>query len=316
MSVIQDTPSVGVVNTKMPVRYRGRFAPTPSGPLHMGSLLTALASWLEARAQGGDWLLRIDDLDRERCPPGASTLILQQLEAHDLQWDERPRYQSEHLDDYDAALQRLIASGRIYACACTRATLQQHVRHGPDGPVYDGSCRELALPYHGHALRLRVEDEDIAFVDGWQGSQTRRGTTDVSDFIVVRRDGIPGYQLSCAVDEVQQRITHVVRGADLLGSTFAQRHVLDALDLPMPAYRHLPVLVNATGMKLSKQNHAKALDSATAPKNLWQCLQWLGQNPPASLAGAQTHDVLTWALAFWKPHRVPHATCIKVEQHP
>ncbi len=296
-----------------PCRYRGRFAPTPSGPLHLGSLLTALASWLQARRHGGCWLLRIDDLDRERCLPGMDSVILRQLETHALVWDESPRYQSRHLDEYADALERLRRLGGVYACRCTRQQLAVTARPGPDGPVYPGTCRIRALPEPGHALRLRVGDGEIAFVDGWQGEQTRCLDRDVGDFVVLRRDGVPGYQLACAIDEHAQGITEVVRGADLLGSTFQQLVIMDALQLRRPAYRHLPVLAGIDGRKLSKQNRAQPLVSSTAGENLWRCLDWLGQSPPSALRAAPAAELLRWGLAHWEASRVPAQTRITVD---
>ena len=289
--------------------YRGRFAPTPSGPLHLGSLLTALASFLQARTQGGMWLLRLDDLDRPRCVAGADTLILQQLEAHGLQWDEQPRRQSEHLDEYRTALSTLERAGQLYACACTRAVLQRDSSPGPDGPVYGGHCRNLGLSADSRALRLRVIAGDMALDDPWQGILHRDAERDIGDFIVRRADGVTGYQLACVVDEAAQGSTEVVRGADLIGSSLRQCIVQQRLQLPTPRYRHLPVLLDAAGRKLSKQNHARALDIAQAGDNLLRCLCWLRQNPPESLRGASATDVLGWALDHWQPASIDgHAT--------
>src|SRR5690348_16249186 len=211
--------------------YRGRFAPTPSGPLHLGSLLTALASWLAARSAGGAWLLRIDDLDRARCPKGTDAVILRQLEAHGLDWDEAPRYQTRHLEEYREALRQLERSGRLYACTCSRATLKQGATPGPGGPVYPGTCRDAARDPAHASLRARVDDAELCFDDAWQGRQCRPLAREVGDFVVRRADGQPSYQLACAIDEHAQGITHVVRGADLLGSTFCQRWVLGQLGL-------------------------------------------------------------------------------------
>lgn len=294
--------------------YRGRFAPTPSGPLHLGSLLTALASWLQARAASGQWLLRIDDLDRERCVPEMDATILHQLEAHALHWDEAPRYQSRHVGDYDAALNRLRAGDRTYACRCTRARLAADSRAGPDGPVYSGACRSLRLDVAGNALRLSAGQGRIGFHDAWQGEQSRDLASEVGDFVLQRRDGVAGYQLACAVDEHMQGISEVVRGADLLGSTFRQIHVMDLLGYPRPAYRHLPVLIGADGRKLSKQNHAAPLSPAAAGNNLWLCLCWLAQDPPSALRAAPPGELLEWGLAHWNPDRITPGPCIKVEQ--
>lgn len=297
-----------------PPRYRGRFAPTPSGPLHLGSLLTALASWLQARSQSGSWLLRIDDLDRERCAPGATDEIQRQLEAHALLWDEAPRCQSQHVAAYTDALERLRTSGRVYACACTRATIRAESRHGVDGPVYSGRCRDASLPDAGHALRLRAGAGQLTLDDRWQGRQRRDIERDIGDFAIWRRDGAPGYHLACAVDESAMAITEVIRGSDLLGSTFMQLRVMTLLGLPPPRYGHVPVLTTGDGRKLSKQNHATAISAAEAGKNLWRCATWLGQQPPAELCRASAHTVLDWTLANWRPDRVPASRCLEVEQ--
>lgn len=282
-------------------RYRGRFAPTPSGPLHLGSLLTALASYLDARAQGGEWLLRIDDLDHERCVPNADTIILQQLESHGLQWDGIPRYQSAHCEEYAAALQQLQTDGALYACQCTRAVLSRSMRPGPDGPVYPGTCRLLGLPGTARALRFAVGTGAVHLADRIQGSLQRQRETQIGDFVVRRRDGIIGYQLACAVDEHAQRITDVVRGADLIGSTFCQSLLMERLGFPPPSYAHLPVLSGADGRKLSKQNHATPINAAAASSNLYRCLQWLGQNPDDALKDTAPQALLQWAEQNWNP---------------
>lgn len=288
-------------------RYRGRFAPTPSGPLHLGSLLTALASWLDARHHGGRWLLRIDDLDRARCPPGTDSVILRQLEAHGLHWDESPRYQTDHVAEYRDALHTLQRQDLLYACTCSRAQLKQSAVAGPDGPVYPGTCR--AAPAAARAsLRARLPDRELCFDDAWQGRQCRHLTTEVGDFVVRRADGAIAYQLACAVDEHAQRITDVVRGADLLGSTFCQRWVQQALGLTAPRYAHLPVVADAQGRKLSKQNHAPAVDSRDAASNLRRCVRLLNQR---EVDGALPGEILAGALARWDAARVSRTAQIR-----
>lgn len=295
------------------MNYRGRFAPTPSGPLHMGSLLTALASYVHARAQHGQWLLRIDDLDTLRCVAGAEAMIRQQLEAHGLLWDEPPRYQSQHLAQYSDAFIRLEQQAQLYPCTCTRAQLASRSLPGPDDPVYDGHCRQVHIAGKPHAIRLHTSNTSLQFVDGWQGLQVRQMATEVGDFVVRRADGLFTYQLACAVDEASQGITEVVRGADLLGSTFRQLYVQQRLGLYRSSYRHLPVLIDTTGRKLSKQNQAQALDASRAGRNLFQCLQWLNQAPPQMLQTGGVNTILAWAIEHWQPHAVPRQQHLAVE---
>lgn len=284
-----------------PLHYRGRFAPTPSGPLHLGSLYTALASWLDARSQGGEWLLRIDDLDTPRNAPGAAALILRQLEAHGLFWDESPRYQSQHLAEYQAALADLRRQGLTYHCTCSRAVLASTQIAGPDGPVYAGTCRDRRHP--SGALRLRLPASSLSFMDGALGRQSRSLLHEVGDFTLQRADGLISYQLACAVDEAAQGITDVLRGSDLLGSSFRQHHLQSLLGLSVPHYQHLPVLADADGQKLSKQNHATAIDSSSASTSLARCIEWLGMPLPSSAASTSVQELLNWALQHW-PQRV------------
>lgn len=295
------------------IAYRGRFAPTPSGPLHLGSLLTAVASYLQARKQQGRWLLRIDDLDSPRNVEGAAAQILEQLEAHALHWDETPRYQSQHIAEYRVALQRLRQRGLVYACRCTRTQLAQRSTAGPDDRVYAGTCRNLQLADEQHALRLRIAPGPMCFDDAAHGQVCRELATEVGDFVLLRADGLLAYQLACAVDEDAQGITEVVRGADLLGSTFRQLYVQQQLGLKPAQYRHLPVLVNSKGSKLSKQNHAAAITHAHAKRNLWQCLDLLGQHPPAGLAQAPPAIQLQWACEHWRVEAIPSAPTLRLE---
>lgn len=280
--------------------YRGRFAPTPSGPLHMGSLLAALASFLAARQAGGRWLLRIDDLDGPRCEAGADQLILQQLQSHGLQWDEAPRYQSRCLGQYQRALDQLARDRHLYRCRCTRRLLRDTALAGPDGPVYPGTCRELQLQDPERALRVRLPDASRQLDDAWQGQVCRDLQAEVGDFIVQRVDGQIAYQLACAVDEDAQQISEVVRGIDLLSSSFAQREIARLLGLSIPDYGHIPVLVGTDGKKLSKQHHAPAIRSELAAENLRQALALMRQPaPPEGLRTAQ--QIIEHAVAHWRP---------------
>lgn len=296
-----DSLTDSLVESSSKPRYRGRFAPTPSGPLHLGSLLTALASWLDARSRGGAWLLRIDDLDHARCPKGTDAQILRQLEAHGLHWDEAPRYQARHVAEHRAAFERLERDGRLYACTCSRAVLKASSAPGPDDPVYAGTCRDAHRTGRA-SVRVRVDASTLCFDDATQERQCRRLAAEVGDFVVQRADGQYAYQLACAVDEAAQAITNVVRGADLLGSTFRQLWLMRSLGLPAPRYRHLPVLTDARGRKLSKQNHAPAADIASAGANLRRCLRLLNQGDVED-ADAPA-EILRAAVAQWDATRV------------
>jgi glutamyl-Q tRNA(Asp) synthetase len=255
-------------------------------------------SWLAARAAGGAWLLRIDNLDGPRCPPGAAAEILRQLEAHGLNWDETPRHQSRHVAQYEQALAELDRRELLYPCRCTRAQLAASAHPGPDGPVYPGTCSRAADRDAG-ALRVRLESASLHLADRWAGSQTRDPARDVGDIVVRRADGQIAYQLACVVDEREQRITEVIRGADLLGSSFQQLALMRLLQQPPPAYGHLPVLLDPKGRKLSKQNHAPPLENRRAAANLLACLSLAGFAPDAGLARALPAEILAWGLAHW-----------------
>lgn len=269
-------------------RYRGRFAPSPSGPLHAGSLETALASYLDARAHQGCWLLRIEDIDEPRTVAGADQIILQQLQALGMHWDEPPVWQTRRHALYEQACTRLQAAGRVYACYCTRREL-------PDGP-YPGTCRPSlktapGMPstprpagvQHGHrrndrvpAWRFLVETGIETFQDRWMGAQSQDVAGTVGDFIIRRTDGLWAYQLAVVVDDGQQSVTDVVRGIDLLDSTARQRQLARALGLPCPRVLHVPLVCDRYGRKLSKQNHAPALDLERPLETLQQAWAALG----------------------------------------
>lgn len=272
--------------------------------MHLGSLLAALSSYLQARTAGGRWLLRIDDLDRPRCPPGADGTILGQLEAHGLQWDEAPRYQSRHVQDYRDALGLLRDRQLTYRCTCTRARLREASRAGPDGAVYAGTCWPGAPGSGRAALRLRVGEGRLEFPDRWGGRLGRDLATEIGDIIVLRADGQPAYQLACVIDDDAQGITEVVRGADLLGSSFQQIALRRVLGKPALAYGHVPVLTDARGRKLSKQNHAPAIDNRRAAANLQACLMLLGLPAEPALSSATPAETLAWAAARWGAARM------------
>lgn len=280
--------------------YIGRFAPSPSGPLHFGSLVAALASYLDARVHGGQWLVRMEDIDPPREMPGAADTILRQLEVHGLCWDGEVCYQSRRYDAYEAALSRLLDNGLAYACACSRQLVQAM------GGVYRGHCAGKGLSRSGNALRLKVPvATEIAFDDLFQGPQQQRLDLAVGDFVIHRRDGLYAYQLAVCVDDGDQGITHVIRGSDLLDSTTRQLFLLDRLGLSRPCYGHVPVAVNPEGQKLSKQNQARSLAVHAPAHNLQVALGWLGLPVPAGLADAPVTDLLAWGVANWRRDRVP-----------
>ena len=256
-------------------RYRGRFAPSPTGPLHFGSLVAALGSYLDARAHGGEWLLRIEDVDAPRVVPGASEAILHALEAYGFEWAGEVMYQNRRAEAYRAAVQTLQELGLVYACACSRKQLAETAKRGIDGLVYAGACRERE-PMPGLALRLRVPAGRIAFADRIQGRVACDLERESGDFVVQRADGIHTYQLAVVVDDAAQGISHVVRGADLLTST--PRHIVlqRCLGLPTPSYMHLPVVLDPIGGKLSKQTLAESIDPRRPLPALLQALRFLG----------------------------------------
>ena len=281
--------------------YVGRYAPSPTGPLHFGSLVAAVGSYLDARSQGGRWLLRMEDLDKPREMPGAADGILRTLEAFRFQWDGAVLYQSRRVDAYEAALDRLASDGAMFPCACSRREIADSGLHGLEGPIYPGTCRHGLPPgRRTRAWRLRVPDEGLSFEDGLQGTVRQNLARDVGDFIVRRADGVYAYQLAVVVDDAHQGITHVARGADLLLSTPRQLLLQQLLGLSAPVYLHLPVAVNRAGEKLSKQTHAAALDEQRPGPTLWQALSFLRQAPPEALRDASIEEIWTWARAHWQ----------------
>ena len=282
--------------------YVGRFAPSPTGPLHFGSLVAALASYLDARQAGGQWLVRMEDIDTPRCRPEHARSILETLTAFGFQWDGEVEVQSQRTPHYAAALDRLRKSGMSYACACSRREITDSAISGIDGPVYPGTCRHLALPESGHAIRIRTDDHPIEFIDRCQGKQIQRLETDIGDFVLRRRDGLFSYQLAVVVDDAAQGVTDVVRGADLIDSTARQIHLQRVLGYSTPRYLHIPVATNELGQKLSKQTLAPAISATEAVATLNRALQFLGQ--PAQDAAAPT-TLLANAVPHWNPGTIP-----------
>jgi len=294
--------------------YIGRFAPSPTGPLHFGSLVAALASWLDARAAGGKWLLRIEDLDQPRAQPDRSGAILRQLEALALDWDGSVQFQHARLDRYRAALETLQRGGLAYWCGCTRKEIADSAtrfgEHGnrrirlADARVYPGTCRNGLVPGKApRAVRVCADGEPIRFSDRLQGDVVQSVQHEVGDFVVLRADGIYAYQLAVVVDDAEQGVTDVVRGADLLGSTARQILLQRLLGLSTPRYLHVPVAVDAAGAKLSKQTGAQAVPAERTAPWLAAALEFLGLS--GAPAAARAPEVLAWARERWNAHRVP-----------
>jgi glutamyl-Q tRNA(Asp) synthetase len=277
--------------------YIGRFAPSPTGPLHFGSLTAALASWLDARSAAGRWLVRMEDLDQPRVVPGAADAILRQLEAFGLEWDGAVVYQSARLELYREALRRL--ESHSYPCACTRKELEDSALAIDGSRIYPGTCRDGLPPGKAaRAVRLRTDAEPIRFTDRVQGELAQSVFTEVGDFVLQRSDGIYAYQLAVVVDDADQRVTDVVRGADLLDSTARQIALQRLLGCATPRYLHTPVATNSAGEKLAKQTRA----ADARPEDLPHALEFLGLRAPAGMA---QRELLDWAAVRWQSARIP-----------
>lgn len=280
---------------------RGRFAPTPSGPLHFGSLVAALASCLDARSRGGEWLLRIDDLDRDREVPGARETILEDLAALAFRWDGPVHAQHERGMRYREAVDRLLAEGLAFPCACTRKDIQEQSDPADPVAVYPGTCRDGLPPGKAaRSIRLRVPDQVVEFEDEWAGIVKQDMAQEVGDFVLWRAEGIASYHLATVLDDADAGITRIVRGADLLDSTPRQILLQHRLSLPTPGYAHFPLVRAKDGRKLGKQTHAPRIDTSRPPETLFRALEFLRQEPPATLASAPLEEMWQWALAHWR----------------
>ncbi|MCE2570985.1 tRNA glutamyl-Q(34) synthetase GluQRS [Motilimonas eburnea] len=282
--------------------YIGRFAPSPSGPLHFGSLVAALGSYLQAKANQGQWLVRIEDIDPPREVAGADKAILTTLEQYGLTWDGPVRYQSQQTELYEQVLTQLREQGLTYACQCTRAMIKQQ------GGLYSGSCRQLALTDKNNAIRLHVEQGVTAFIDKLQGQVFINPDMAHEDFIIKRKDGLYAYNLAVTLDDIDQGITEVVRGADLLEPTARQIGLMQLLNAPVPDYVHLPLAVTKPGFKLSKQNHAPSIADQDIRQTTWRALAFLGQQPPPALVHEPQTNIIHWAIAHWQLKKVAHQT--------
>ena len=277
-------------------------------------MVAAVGSFLQARKQNGEWLVRMEDLDPPREAPGAAADILRTLEAFGLHWDGEVMYQSRRGAQYAEALERLKAQGALYPCACSRREIADSSVNGVDGPVYPGTCRDGIAPGRSpRAWRVKVDGQRIEYIDAIQGRLSRNLAQDFGDFIVQRADGFFAYQLAVVVDDAEQGITEIVRGADLIESTPRQIHLQRLLNLPTPNYLHLPVALNARGEKLSKQTLAAPLDSARPLPALLQIMRFLGQEAPKELAEGSIEEFWQWPVGNWDLARIPDALGIVVE---
>jgi len=294
--------------------YRGRFAPSPTGPLHFGSLVAAVGSFLEARTRNGEWHLRMEDVDAPRCSMAAADAILATLDACGFAWDGEVVWQSRRRDAYAAALEALKAAGRVFPCACTRRELADSAI-APDGAtIYPGTCRDGLVPgREARAWRLRVGTARVEFVDAIQGRIASDLASEAGDFVVLRADGLYAYQLAVVVDDADAGITNVVRGADLLASTPRQIVLQQCLGVATPEYAHLPVAVDVAGEKLSKQTCAQPVDASRPGPALCAALEFLGQRPPSGLSGAAIGEIWDWASENWTLDRVPRGLTQRVD---
>lgn len=287
------------IEKPLPMTYRGRFAPSPTGPLHFGSLVAAVGSWLRARAQSGVWLIRMEDLDPPREVPGAAADILATLAAFGMQSDEPVVFQSQRELAYDGAFQRLLDAGLVFACGCSRSDLESN------GGIHIGTCIAPVDPARASAWRLRVPDLTIGFHDLAFGPQAQNLRAEVGDIVIKRVEGWYAYQLAVVVDDAFQGITEVVRGADLLSSTPRQIHLQRILGYPRPAYLHLPLVLDANGQKLSKQDRARPVDRSDPIPALRAALAYLGQR--SDRPAASVDALLSAAVSDFELTRLPRA---------
>lgn len=294
--------------------YIGRFAPSPTGPLHLGSLYSALAGFLHARSRQGKWLLRIDDLDTPRNVSGSTESILSTLDAFGLHWDDQVDYQSRHVTEYEQVLDRLVKDNLVYPCICSRKTLTSATtgRNHPD--VYPGCCKDRLIPLNRpHSLRIKTDSRMISFEDELQGPISHNLARQDGDFILKRKDRIIAYQFAVVIDDDRQQINHVVRGFDLLNETPKQIFLRQMLGLAQPGYMHVPIVIDSGGFKLSKQTRATGVDLKKPGAILFELLGLLKQNPPDELQQASPPELLGWAIDHWNPATLKNSHAIKPE---
>jgi glutamyl-Q tRNA(Asp) synthetase len=293
-------------------RIVGRFAPSPTGPLHFGSLTAAVGSFCLARRAGGEWLVRIEDLDTPRVVPGAADEILRTLECLGLTWDGEVCFQSRRIDHYEAALAVLREKGLLYACGCSRREILASAPHaGDEGPVYPGTCRSGLAGRRPRSLRLRVPNRPVCFIDGVFGSREQCLQSAVGDFVLRRADGLFAYQLAVVVDDAESGVNQVVRGEDLLSSTPRQIFLHGCLGNPVPDYIHLPLALTPEGEKISKRQGAvAAAKGAGGGALLWKVLRFLGQPVPVEMVEASAAEVLAWGVENFTLARIPSKSSI------
>jgi glutamyl-Q tRNA(Asp) synthetase len=301
-------PTASQIDTQSGRGYIGRFAPSPTGPLHFGSLLAALASFLDARANQGKWLMRVEDLDPPREPAGSADLILQQLQDLGMNWDDEVLYQSARMDAYEEVVALLQDKGLCYPCDCTRPQIREM------GLVYNGSCRERSIPpAKPYAIRLKTDALEIGFDDEIQGRFSQQLELDAGDFVIRRKDELFAYQLAVVVDDEFQHITHVVRGWDLLDSTPRQIYLQRMLEYQEMSYAHIPIIVDEKGQKLSKQAFAPSIETDRASDAIYKALIFLGQAPPVEIAIERPESQLQWAIENWDSQGVAKISSLPLE---
>ena len=290
------------MHQREPAPYIGRFAPSPTGPLHFGSLVAAVASYLQARVNDGRWLLRIEDIDPPREQAGASESILHSLERYGFEWDGETIYQSRSAENHQLALDALHVNGHTYPCTCSRRSLAK-LPKGPLGTIYPGYCRS-GCDAGDAAVRVRTNDEPIEFKDALQGAFRHKLQSESGDFVIRRRDGLIAYQLAVVVDDELEGVSEVVRGIDLIDSTPRQIWLQRLLGYSVPAYMHIPVITHPNGDKLSKLTGAPGIADNAVAENLFKSLVALMQRPPADLRTASIKEIWQWATKNWRSDRL------------
>ena len=295
------------MHNKSPKIYIGRFAPSPTGPVHYGTLIAAAGSYLQAKKNRGKWLIRMEDVDITRKVDGADTDILNTLESFGFEWDDEVIYQTKQTEYYQQALERLIAQSLVFPCLCSRKQLAE-----TNNNIYPGTCRKRILPEKNeHALRILANDINIEFTDKVMGKRSQNIKQQCGDFIIKRRDGLFAYQLAVVVDDALQNISEIVRGADLLDSTPRQIYLQQLLNYPTPDYCHLPLAVDNSGIKISKSEGAAKIDVKHKEQQLLSVLAFLGQSPPEELAKSSINDIWSWATEHWDATDVPSKSHIR-----